>query len=177
MDRNSKILLFIKIVFALLLVVVVIILAVYFFSSAKVNEENCELGHDKDGKCIVIRRCSDLALPEEGESNSCINNIDKVCCENMFYEKNTSYSGEQDEKPFYGASFSLEKVDVRRNKPRKFENYIGCGLSNPIDRVYDGTEVEPGEFPFFVALKYLADPAEGKKEFKFLCGGSLISGT
>lgn len=186
MHPNSKLVLLCKCIVGLLLIALALILVVYFFISQskheviKIDGNNIKKHKEKSKKCIIdentfgecVHRdmCNALLFAEESGSDQC--GSSDVCCETSFVVKNRSTQLDNQADKYHGANFSIEFVDVQNDRKR-FENDKSCGLSNPVDKVFEGDEAQPGEFPFFVLLKYRENST---KEFRFKCGGSLITG-
>lgn len=144
---------------AAIILVTAIVLVINLKNVLKADKVvQCQLKTGEHGKCVERMKCSDSTLhiierfASDDEDCSGDDGSDIICCVNNFSDSNEKFI---DEEP---------KVNLLNNKM--------CGVSNS-NRIFGGEIASPGEFPFFVALKY---KNEKSKEFSFSCGGSLISG-
>lgn len=129
----------------------------------------------QDIECkLNIRSTCDYSAAEQ--KSECGFSDDKVCCSLPKYssseKKLNAFVKPFDETIFLDEAIPVEKVGIGSGS---FKNVKSCGKGNN-DRIINGNETVPGEFPFFAALKYKIRSTETGKDFSLSCGGSLISG-
>lgn len=175
MDPESKTCSIVVTTFALLLCSVCVIFIFDIILSPQIESDaiECKLKNGIMGKCVISSACEQSAAEQ---TQQCGKLNDRVCCTklNLLIAKQEqqislkSFDGKtQIDKPLL--------IETVGKGVGEFKNHRRCGSANS-DRIINGTEAVPAEFPYFAALIYRKVSLETGKRFTIGCGGSLISG-
>lgn len=148
---------------------------IYFVSSKK-PKDSCQLDNGSDGTCVAVADCSVVVMNKDSQ---CESDIQKTCCPPGAIFPSLE-AGRISKTPIHRETLSIEKVGERHrdsydDRQWKFKNSGRCGIAGYFES-YHNKLAQHGEFPFYVALKYRTMLENGDEGFRFLCGGSLISG-
>jgi hypothetical protein len=139
----------------------------------------CKLENGMEGNCVSREKCDDpgvLSISERSsDGDECGDELNIICCgSNKFEDPPTVIDQESDEITSEKTNEKTSETTSEKAKDKeskmKLLNHKKCGkvYSN---RIVGGLTAQPGDFPFYVLLKYKIND-----KFLFLCGGSLISG-
>lgn len=174
-DQKSKTFSCVLVTFVLIVVAICLIFIIDIFLSPSNGSQDikCELNNGVVGKCVIKSACDYSAAEQKSQ---CGPSDDKVCCSTLKYssseKKLNALIKTFDEKGFLQEPIPVERVGIGSGT---FKNIRTCGKRNS-DRIINGNETVPGEFPFFAALKYNIRSNTTGKDFTLNCGGSLITG-
>lgn len=163
----------------LALLAILVIIVRQYSSNEKPNYDFCQSDNSEFGKCVPISKCSEIMLTTEDDKRKCgsDSDVDKICCPHDSIFNNETMMEPSSAFTMADEPVPIERVGLRISdgEIRKFHNHKKCGISHP-DRIINGQKANPGEFPFFVALKYKINYEDSESQYKFYCGGSLITG-
>lgn len=151
-------------IFAFLVFIVGAVLVIKFSNNdPKPEKIECKRPDGTHGICIERKMCADSTqhiterLSSDRDANCKSDNEndddDVICCVDHLSD--------------YSESVNETELKMKLLNDKK------CGVISS-NRIFGGEKADPGEFPFFVALKYRSE--NSSENFSFTCGGSLISG-
>lgn len=180
--------------------VLAIAFVLFFICYGNSKDELCKMQDGKSGKCVLRSQCNDTRYDIEVRSSNeievlveCGNDVNKICCPNdaeiseearhcddeastnstPTNNDRTSFTLEESNKTISNDSIDFAIKALLLNDPKL------CG-KDQTDRIFKGDITNPSEFPFMASLKYKRTTKMKKEnsneEFRFLCGGSLLSG-
>lgn len=163
------------------------------------NDAVCKMQDGKAGKCVLRSQCNDTiynidmrSLDEIEVQVECGSDVNKICCPNVVETPEETRLGDDEAsvnstpKNDDGTSFTLETSSKTISNDSIDFAVQALLLNNPklcgkdkTDRIFKGDITDPLEFPFIASLKYKMNGKRenSNKEFDFLCGGSLITGS
>lgn len=172
MTKTTKIIIPAVVLFLLLVVAIFVVK----HNSNDIVEDSCQIDSSEKGQCVLSNKCGNKTLTGANAKPNCED--DKICCPLNFIlhdgitmkPVSTNFS----ETPLDNSPIPIEYVGLRSTDGEisNFKNHEKCGSAMG-DRITNGEKASPGEFPFFVALKYKSND----QGYDFKCAGSLISGS